>query len=427
MNKILLDYVFPITSVEPVPAASTLFLKQVCVVAKPKAGQEGNVGEVYACDNMTEVGARTDNTNALQLFNAGMSRVYVLLATNLDLETPLSENLSDFFTLLISDDFTDADIAAGILTEGVKASLKVQDILFTAKTAGEDGNDITIAFVDGSATGDQAIVAVAGTDISVDIDPAATTAQTIADAIEASTPASALVEVAVDAGDETDVQAVAAEAPLTGGVDEVADAGGLQVGAFAGVVGISTQSDVTAAAQAAIANRAAFFSNVTNKAKNMFFAFGSLLSNFVNWLNQQYITVPYDDGVVELGDANGFFDDRVSFVLSDAQFGTRLALFAVGGKAIAAPYILKNLQIDLQSRALQWIAANQPTYTRKEAALLETRLQEDVVNSYIARNWIAAGTVAITLENDNFIASGAIDVAEPRALWRVFSELRQTL
>lgn len=427
MNKILLDYVFPITSIEPVPAASTLFLKQVCLVAKPKSGQEGNVGEVYACDSMSEVAARTDNTNAQQLFNAGMSRVFVLLANNLDLETPLSENASDFFTVLISDDFDDDDLAAGVLTPGVKASLQVQDVLYTAKTAGAAGNAITVAYIADAASGDEALVSVDGTDITVDIDPAATTAQTIADAIEASVSATALVDVAVDEGDEDDIQAVAAETPLAGGVTEVTDAGGLQVGTFAGVVGISTQAEATATTHAVIANRAAFFSNVTNKAKNMCFAFGSLLSNFVNWLNQQYIAMPFDDGVEDLGDANGFFDDRVSFVLSDAQFGTRLALFAVGGKAVAAPYIVKNLQIDLQSRALQWIAANQPSYTRKEAALLETRLQEDVVNSYITRGWIAAGTVAISLVNDNFVASGAIDIAEPRALWRVFSELRQTL
>lgn len=427
MNKILLDYVFPISSIEPVPAASTLFLKQVCVVAKPKTGQEGNVGTVYACDNMTEVGVRTDNTNAQQLFNAGMSRVYILLANNLDLATPLSEHVSDFFTVLISDDFDDDDIAAGTLTPAVKASLKVQDILFTAKTAGADGNAITVAYVEDAASGDQAIVAVVGTAITVDIDAEATTAETIVTAIEASTPAAALVDVAVDAGDEDDIQAVFTEDNLAGGVTLVDDAGGLQVGTFAGVVGVSTQSEATATAQAAIENRAAFYASVTNKGKNMFFAFGSLLSNFVNWLNQQYITMPYDDAVEELGDANSFFDDRVSFVLSDAQFGTRLALFAAGGKAIAAPYILKNLQIDLQSRALQWIAANQPTYTRKEAALLESRLQEDVMNDYVTRNWIAAGEVEITLENDNFIASGAVNVAEPRALWRVFSELRQTL
>jgi hypothetical protein len=137
--------------------------------------------------------------------------------------------------------------------------------------------------------------------------------------------------------------------------------------------------------------------------------------------------MPFNDEVESLGAANSFFDDKVSFVLRDDEFGNRLALFCAGGKAIVAPYIIKNLRIDLQSRALNWISGNQPQYTRKEAALLETRLQEDVINSYVSRSWIEVGTVAIALEQDNFVASGAINVAEPKALWRVFSELRQTL
>ncbi len=161
----------------------------------------------------------------------------------------------------------------------------------------------------------------------------------------------------------------------------------------------------------------------------MFYAFGKLLSNLVNWNNQQYIEMPFDDGVDTLGDANNYFDERISFVLTDSeQYGNRLSLFAAGQRAIAAPYIQKNLMIDLQSRALQWISGNQPQYTLTQAALLETRLQEDVINSYIqVRKWISAGTVEITLVEDNFVATGAINVAEPKALWRVFNEMRQTL
>ena len=88
--KILLDYFFPITAITPTPSASTGFLKQVCLVCKPKTGQEGNVGTIYSCTSMALVAARTDNTNAQQLFNAGMSRVYILLADDLDLETVMT-------------------------------------------------------------------------------------------------------------------------------------------------------------------------------------------------------------------------------------------------------------------------------------------------------------------------------------------------
>lgn len=311
MAKILLDYVFPISVISPTPQASTAFLKQVCVVAKPNGG--GTAGDIVACTSVADVEAVTDNDNAEQLFNAGMAKVYVLLANTLDVADAIEDGIGSFYTLLISDDFADADL--------------------------------------------------------------------------------------------TD----------------------LDVGGFDGVVGFSTQDATVAATQAAIEKHCAFLTNSTNKAKNMFYAFGSLLSNPINWVNQQYITMPVNDDHDSLGDAETLFDEKVSFVIHDDEFGNRLALFCAGGKAIVAPYILKNLMVDLQSKALQWISGNEPQYTIKEAALLETRLQQDVIELYITRTWIAAGVVAVTLEEDNFVAAGRINVSEPKALWRVVSEMRQTL
>lgn len=425
--KILLDYVFPITVISPTPAASTAFLKQVCVVAKPATGQEGNVGQVFQCNNMEAVAVRTDNTNAQQLFDAGMSRVFVLLATDLDLAEALAAHLNEFFTVLISDDFDDADITEVVTTPAVASTLTVGDLTFTAKVPGEDGDLITIALTNDVSAGEEVAHAV-GTDIVVKIEDGVSTAQQIVDAIEDSISCSALVSVAIATGEEDTAQDAVVETPLDGGADAVTEEGtGLQIGAFKGVVGVSSADTEVCADQAAIANRNAFFTSEANGAKNMFYAFGSLLSNALNWLNQQYIPMPFDDGVDELGAANALFDDKVSFVMNDDEFGNRLALFAVGGKAIVQPYIIKNLSIDLQSRALQWIASNEPQYTLKEASLLEARLQEDVINSFITKKWIEAGTVEITLEDDNFVASGDINVSEPKALWRVFSEMRQTL
>jgi hypothetical protein len=99
---------------------------------------------------------------------------------------------------------------------------------------------------------------------------------------------------------------------------------------------------------------------------------------------------------------------------------------ACGGKAIVAPYIIKNMQIDMQSAALSFVSGNQPSYTKKNAALLENEEQK-VVDSYIERELIEAGTVEVLLEQENFVASGYINVAEPKALWRIFGEMRQTL
>ena len=136
--------------------------------------------------------------------------------------------------------------------------------------------------------------------------------------------------------------------------------------------------------------------------------------------------MPLTDGVASLGDAETLFDDKVSFTITDDEYSHRLGLFAAGGKAIVAPYITRNLQIDMQSTALSYIASNQPQYTKKAATQLENALQ-DVIELYIQREWITSGTVSILLEEDNFVASGYINISEPSALWRVFSEMQQTL
>lgn len=307
--KILLDYLFPISAITPTAQASTAFLKQVLVVVKPKNGVTS--GTAALATSMSGVSALTDNTEAQQLFNAGMSRVYVLAKSDLDLDVILAA-ASDYFTILISSDFNDADVT------------------------------------------------------------------------------------------------------------------GADFGTFKGVIGVSSADGTFLATQAAIEKRVAFHTTAGTKAKNMFYAFGSMLSNSLAWRNQQYITMPYTDDIDELGEANTLFDSKISFVISDSEYGSRLALFAVGGKAIVAPYVLKNLQIDMQSRALQYISANQPSYTKKHAALLEDELDQ-VVKAYINADAIADGDVQIDLEQDNFVASGRIVTTEPKALWRIFGEMRQSV
>lgn len=308
--NILLDYFFPITAISPTPAASTAYLKQVCVIVSPKVAVPTGIATL--CTTMLQVAALTDNTEAQQLFDAGMSRVYIMPADDLDLADALVDYGSDFFTVLISSDFVDADVTA------------------------------------------------------------------------------------------------------------------MTLGTFKGVVGVSSDSDVFLAVQSVIENRAAFHTTTGNKAKNMFYAFGKLLSNSLNWTNQQYITMPVADDVATLGAANALFDDKISFVINDSEFGKRLGLFAAGSKAIVAPYITRNLEIDLQSRALSYISGNQPGYTKTQAALLEDELQK-VVTGFIDRQWIEAGTVEVKLEQENFVASGYINISEPKALWRIFGEIRQTL
>lgn len=412
MAKILLDYFFPITTITPTSAASTAFLKQVCIVVNPASAVPTDV--VTACTTMTQVAALTDNTEAQQLFNAGMSTVYVLPMDDLDLASALSGHLSDFFTVLISSDFADSEVTA------TAAALTVNgDLTFTAVDTGADGNDITITLED-SATAGSETVSVVGTDIVIGIEGGVSTATQIETAYNADEDAVALATVAVVTDQGGDAQAAATEANLAGG-------DGLFLGSFTGVVGLSSDDDDFLAIHAAIANRCAFHTTTTNKAKNMFYAFGSMLSNALNWRNQQYISMPFADDVITVGGCNTLYNDDISFVLVDDEYSNRLGLFACGGKAITAPYIKRNLELDLQSAALTYVSGNQPEYTKKHAALIEDELLNVLQENYIDEGLIESGTVSVTLEEDNFVAAGEFNISEPGALWRIFGEIRQTL
>lgn len=426
MAKILLDYVFPISVVEPTPAASTAFLRQVCVVAKPAAGQEGNVGTIYECTSMAQVAEKTDNENAEQLFAAGMNRVFILLSDDLDIGDALLTEVGEFWTVLISDDFDDDDLG-DVTVPAVAASLKIQDILYTARTPGVAGNSITITYAD-TNTGGAASASSVGSALTVSIEDGVTPASAIAAAIAGDVASNALVITAVDAGDETDPQAAVTATNLASGADDIEESGTVDVGTFEGVVAFSSEDADVADLFATPSRRVGFFRGATGGAGNMFFAFGNLLSNRAKWANQQYIEMPFNDGIASLGEANALFDDRVSFVLTDEEYGNRLAFFVAGGKAIAEPYISKNLRIDVQSQAMIWIAANQPDYTIVNAGHLETNIQEKVIQrKYIDQGMITDGLIEITLVQDNFVANGFVNITEPKALWRIFGTMQSTL
>lgn len=427
--NILLDYFFPITAISPTPQASTAFLKQACIVVAPKMGV--TPGEITLCTTMSAVAALTDNTEAQQLFNAGMSRVYVLPMNDLDLADALEGHESDFYTILISSDFDKDDViatkATGTFTvtsyanliSGTPDTVTVGATVFTAQSGAATLGDATFR----AATSNDATAAslaaqinahaVASTKVVATVVGSVVTLTAVADGSSGNAVALAYTD------NDTNVGITKSGTALAGG-------DGLFAGAFEGVIGVSSDDDSYLADQAAIENRCAFHTTSVNKAKNMFFAFGSMLSNALSWKNQQYITMPVADDVATLGAANNLFDDKISFVISDSQYSNRLALFACGGKAITAPYITKNLMIDLQSAGLSYISGNQPAYTKTQAALLEDEEQK-VINSYIERQLIDAGTIEIKLEQENFVASGYINISEPNAMWRIFGEMRQTL
>lgn len=429
MGKILLDYFFKIASIVATPAASTAFLKQVCVVAKPKDGVEP--GSVTLCTSSAAVAALTDNTDIQSLLNAGMSRVYVLLSDDLNLVSLMEAHASKFFTLLVSSDFDEDDViataASGEIVITSYANLidagfdeiTVGDVVFVAQAGAATLGTATFQ----AATSDEATAASLAAQINAHDDLENLVLATVVGdtvTVTALEEGYAGNEIALAYSDEgtATIGATVSGANLEGG-------DGLSYGIFKGVIGVSSDDLEFLEDQAVIENRCAFHTTTSTKAKNMFFAFGKMLSNSLSWKNQQYITTPNTDDVDELGEAENFFDLKISFSLSDDEYGQRLGLFACGGKPIVSPYIRRNYEIDLQSAALSYVSANQPEYTYKHASLIEDELQK-VSDSYVDRGLLKTATAEVKLEQADFVASAYFDVADAGALWRFNGQITQS-
>lgn len=195
---------------------------------------------------------------------------------------------------------------------------------------------------------------------------------------------------------------------------------------FSGVMGWSTD-DATKAenfAKIATANNTAFIDPSANAGENMYWAFGKLLSGSV-WKNQQFIGMPAGGITAVLGTAESYFEKRLSFVLNSEEFGNRLAFFVNRGRAIVAPYIYEEFQLDLKSWALTYINTNMPNYNNVEASKLESHLLQKANNKYIASGMLDALTISISADQDNFVMSGNIKVSEPKATWRVIADLQE--
>lgn len=195
---------------------------------------------------------------------------------------------------------------------------------------------------------------------------------------------------------------------------------------FSGVMGwaTSTEADAKAFGVISTANNTGFVDLSGNAGKNMYHAFGKLLSGAI-WRNQQFIPMPAEGATSSLGTAESYFEDRVSFVLSSEEFGNRLAFFVNRGRAIVAPYIYEEFQLDLKSWALTYINTNMPNYNAVEASKLESYLLQKANNKYIASGMLDALTINIRADQSNFVMSGNIKVSEPKATWRVIAELQE--
>lgn len=104
----------------------------------------------------------------------------------------------------------------GVTPPAVKAALLVQDITYTAKKGGEQGNSISTEYLDTGTAGAE-VATVTGQKISVSIESGVSTATQVLAAINASSAALELVTAAIT-GTAGTAQVSAAETDLTGGL-----------------------------------------------------------------------------------------------------------------------------------------------------------------------------------------------------------------
>lgn len=201
------------------------------------------------------------------------------------------------------------------------------------------------------------------------------------------------------------------------------DLNGFDAGDFAGVVGWTVENREQAKSWGYGNSNVGFYDLDVNGSKNMYYAFGKLLSAN-NWKNQQYIEMPFGSGISSINQAELMFEDSISFVLTSDEYKNRLALFASNRRAIVAPYVYEELTLKLQSKALQYISLNQPNYTEAEASLLEDALQ-GVVDGYVEQGILTHGKVVVSLTDEQFVAQASINIPEPKALWRIRATMKQ--
>lgn len=129
----------------------------------------------------------------------------------------------------------------------VAASRVVQDLTYTADTAGVGGNSITITYTPGAVAGAE-VVSVLVNAISVQIEDGVSTATNIRDAINASGAAAALVNVVIS-GAGADPQVVQSSTALLGGTNAIGAAGSEVVTVVGNAISVRLQSGVSTVTQ----------------------------------------------------------------------------------------------------------------------------------------------------------------------------------
>lgn len=146
-GDVLLNYILQLETHTPVPAADAGFLRDALVVVKPKTGVE--TGKITRVTGAVAAGSLTDNEDIKFLFNGGKNAAFILPMNDLDLADMIAAAKERFFTVLVSSDFSAAEIddldvggfsgvVAAVFEDEAKAKVFAQQKNRTAFLTGND-------------------------------------------------------------------------------------------------------------------------------------------------------------------------------------------------------------------------------------------------------------------------------------------------
>lgn len=190
----------------------------------------------------------------------------------------------------------------------------------------------------------------------------------------------------------------------------------------------STKADAVAAASAK--DVCAFHDATDTNGILMYRSFGQFLSQNT-WKDLQLARLDDTDtyGITDMGTANELFAAGVSFAITDPEYKTCLALFAAGGKTITAPYILRQAKIQTQSLFVQYLALRNPKWTRREAGMIESYLNNNLQQIFVQTGLANELRLVVdldTTEGDWYVA-GVLQVEKPKAIWRMKLDFYQDI
>lgn len=196
------------------------------------------------------------------------------------------------------------------------------------------------------------------------------------------------------------------------------------------VLGWQSSTKADAVAAAAAKDVCAFYDATDTNGILMYRAFGLFLSQNT-WKDMQLARLDDSNlyGVTDMGTANELFAAGVSFALTDQEYKTCLALFAAGKKTITAPYILRQAKIQTQSLFVQYLALRNPKWTKREAGMIESYLNNNLNQIFIQTKLVNELRLIVdldTTEGDWYVA-GVLQVEKPKAIWRMKLDFYQDI